>query len=169
MTGDKLVDARRMFKHACEFMDCAKFCEFEPKNIRVSCTTHLVADIVNSSFACEVFIKSLLIYHGKTIKAIHGHKLDILWNKYRAVDSENAALVERSMKEFFGSSNNNMFNEHLLKISDAFQYWRYIYEKQEGSIQLQFLCIFREMLREVCCKKLHGMTWDEFINIKNRS
>ena len=130
MTGNKLFDACRMFKHACEFVDCAKFCEIEPKHIEVSCTSHMVANIVNSSFACEVFIKSLLIYYGLELKDIRGHELQVLWQKYRTVDSDNAAIVEQKMKEIFHFDNDNMFDNFLENISNAFEYWRYIYEKK---------------------------------------
>ena len=169
MTGDKLVDARRMFKHACAFAGCAQFCESEPWNIEIRLPDYTVADIVNSAFACEVFIKALLVYHGKTIEEIHGHKLDILWAKYRDTDTNNAAFIEQGIKDFFNFKNENMFDELLCNIADAFQYWRYIYEKHGGKVHIQFLRIFRKVLREVCCEQLYGMTWNEFINIKNRS
>lgn len=163
MTGDKLFDARSMFKHACAFVDCARFCETEPQNIKMGILTHTVADIVNSAFACEVFIKSLLVYHGMKIEDIHGHKLDILWEKYRLADGDNAAIIEQKIKDYFNSESENMFEDFLHNISDAFQYWRYIYEKHGGKIHIQFLRIFREVLRECCCEKLYGMSWKEYV------
>ena len=68
-----------------------------------------------------MFIKSLLIFHGRKI------------------------------------------DELLYNVSDAFEYWRYIYEKQEGSINLNFLRGLRDLLREVCCNKLFQKTWNEYI------
>ena len=60
MTGDKFFDARRMFKHACAFAGCAQFCEKEPWNIGKRLPDYTVADIVNSSFACNaLYAKSL--------------------------------------------------------------------------------------------------------------
>lgn len=164
MTGNTFFDACRMFKHACAFVDCATFCEKEPKNIKTGVMTHTVADIVNSAFACEVFIKSLLIYRGLSIDEIHDHRLKLLWSKYRNIDSANATLLERRMKEFFCSENEDMFNELLDNISDAFSYWRYIYEKHGGKIHIQFLRVFREMLREVCCETYYQMTWNDYLN-----
>ncbi|MBQ3552045.1 MAG: hypothetical protein IJA35_02655 [Clostridia bacterium] len=163
MTGNSLFDARRMFKHACSFVDCATFCEIEPKNIQVGVMNHMVADIVNSSFACEVFIKALLVYHGMEISDIKGHKLKNLWGKYREKDNANAVCVERKMKEIFNSQNENMFNELLDNISDAFEYWRYIYEKHRGRINVNFLRIFREILREVCCETFYQMKWSDYL------
>lgn len=42
----------------------------EPKNIKTGVMSHMVACIVNSAFSCEVFIKSLLVHHGKTWRKI---------------------------------------------------------------------------------------------------
>lgn len=56
-----------------------------------------------------------------------------------------------------------MFNELLDNISNAFQYWRYIYEKHGGSINLNFLRYFRDLLREVCCEEFYGKSWTEYI------
>lgn len=164
MTGNSTVDARRMFRHACSFVDCATFCEREPKNIQVSVMNHLVADIVNSAFSCEVFIKALLIYHGMSIESIKGHELDVLWSRYKEKDSAHAECVERKMKEIFNSKNDNMFSALLDNISDSFEYWRYIYEKPGGKINTNFLRIFREVLREVCCETFYQMTWFDYFN-----
>ena len=162
MTGNTLFDSQRMFKHACAFFDCAKFCETEPQNINMGVCTHLVADIVNSAFACEVFIKSLLIFNKLTLEDIRGHKLKDLWTKYKEIDNERALLIEKTVNEFFGNDEEFVFGESLENVSDAFVNWRYIYEKHSGSIHLQFLRIFREILREHCCKEIYKMTWKEF-------
>lgn len=44
--------------------------------------------------------------------------------------------------------------EHGLFTAAILEYWRYIYEKQEGTINMNFLLGFRYRLREVCCNKL---------------
>ena len=103
MTGNKLFDACRMFKHACSFVDCATFCEREPKNIQTGVMSHMVACIVNSAFACEVFIKALLIYYGNTVDEIHGHELYKLWAKYKEIDIGSASNVEQTVKNIFNS------------------------------------------------------------------
>ena len=164
MTGNKHFDSRQMFKHACAFVDCALFCEREPQNIKTGVLTHTVADIVNSSFACEVFIKSLLVFHDIPIKELKGHELKALWEKFKTVDAVSASLVEEKIIEIFNSNNELMFEEFLENISNAFGYWRYIYEKDGGKIQINFLRIFREALREICCEKFYKMSWNEFIS-----
>ena len=159
------VLSRRMFKHACAFADCAKYCETEPNNIEYRMQSHTVSGIVNSAFACEVFIKSLLVSRGMTVEKLkkQGHTLKDLWKEFKVEDCETACFVEERIREWFNSENENMFDELLDNVSDAFAYWRYIYEKQDGSINLNFLRGFRNLLREVCCNQLFGKSWNEYI------
>jgi len=163
MTKRVLLDSCRMFKHACAFIDCAKYCEIEPNNIEYRMQSHMVSGIVNSAFACEVLIKSLLVFHGMTDEKLKGHNLKELWYKFKAEDYKRAWLVEESMRDWFNSKNINMFDELLDNISNAFEYWRYIYEEEDGSINLNFLRGFRDLLREECCNQLFGKSWNEYI------
>ncbi|MDR1549508.1 MAG: hypothetical protein LBT06_13100 [Hungatella sp.] len=165
MCESVMLDARRMFEHACAFCDCAKYCEVEPNNIEYRMRSHTVSGIVNSAFACEVFIKSLLVFHGRRVEKIKSHELRLLWKKFKEEDYKTALLVEERMQEWFNSGNENMFDELLSNASDAFEYWRYIYEKQDGSININFLRGFRNLLREVCCNQLFEKTWNEYKNM----
>lgn len=161
MTGNAFYDACRMFKHACSFLDCAVFCEREPKFIR-SAFSYMDASIVNSAFSCEVFIKSLLIFNGMDINDIRGHKLEKLWKELREQDLEITQNIEQIMKDIFG--NKTLEFENMLKnISNAFEYWRYIYEHKEGTIHLMFLRALRDALKETCCEKYYNMTWSEYV------
>lgn len=155
--GEKnILDPHRMFKQACAFSDCARCCEIEPNNI-IECRfkSHTVSGIVNSAFACEVFIKTLLIIHGVTVKkmrgkkASDGHDLKKLWKLFKESNYETALQVELKMQEIFNSNNKSMFDELLDSISNAFDYWRYIYEKDDGNININFLRFFR-LLLSVC-------------------
>ncbi|PXX52046.1 hypothetical protein DFR60_108131 [Hungatella effluvii] len=169
--GEKIVlDPHRMFKQACAFSDCARCCEIEPNNIiEYRFNSHTVSGIVNSAFACEVFIKTLLVIHDVSVKemrgkkACDGHDLKKLWVLLKEKDCETTTLVELKMQEFFRSPNKSIFDELLESISNTFDYWRYIYEKDDGNINLNFLRIFRLLLREVCCEQLYDKTWKEYI------
>ena len=163
MEEESLHISQRMFEHACAFVDCAKYCQIEPNNIQYRMKSHTVAGIVNSAFACEVFIKTLLVFHGMPIEKIKGHELKVLWKKYKAKDQKMALFVEQRLREWFNSDNENMFDDKLNEISDAFEIWRYIYEVQKCSINLNFLVGFRDLLKEVCCKQLYGKSWNEYI------
>lgn len=155
---------QRMFEHACAFCDCAECCEIEPNNIKYRMHSHTVAGLVNSVFACEVFIKLLLVYHGRTFEQMKDmrHGLRGLWDEFKKKDPETASYVEQNMQEWFKSEDANMFDRLLNEASNAFKYWRYIYEEESGSINLNFLKGFRLILREICCKQLFGMSWEDY-------
>lgn len=163
MFDNNILDYERMFKHACAFFDCAKYCEIEPNNIEYRMMSHNVANIVNSVFACEVFIKSLLSFHGISGNKLKGHELKELWNKLRILDSKNTSLIEKSIKSWFNSENENLFDELLDSVSNAFEYGRYIYEKDNWNINPNFLRGFRNILREFCCNQFYKKSWFDYI------
>lgn len=75
----------------------------------------------------------------------------------------NCIISRGKTKEIFNSDNKSMFDELLDSISNAFEYWRYIYEKDDGFININFLRFFRLLLREICCEQLYDKTWKEYI------
>ena len=125
-----------------------------------------VPDIVNSAFACEVFIKSLLVYYGVRIEDIKrsGHGLVGLWTTLKNKDVELTNAVGSSILAYFNTNCEDFFAEMLGHISDAFETWRYIYEGHGATINRNFLCVFRDCLRNACCMKLYNMTWNEFVS-----
>ena len=165
MTGNTLFDACRIFKHACAFADCAVFCEREPKSVVVRSQQCAVPDIVNSAFACEVFMKSIIVYNEISLDDICklNHGLINLWEKLRIVDNSFTTCVEMKIKDEFEIDGVEELDELLNNVSDAFKKWRYIYEKHGGSIYIGFLRSLREILRESCCEKLYKRTWDEYV------
>lgn len=139
-----------MFRHACAFADCAIYCEKEPNGIECRFQSHAVSGIVNSAFACEVFLKALLVYYG--VSRFKEHDLKGLWLELVKRGEDTAELIKRSIKEWFASDNDDLFDRLLDDVANAFVYWRYIYEKQDGSININFLRGFRILLRDICCK-----------------
>ena len=111
----------QMFEHACAFVDCARYCQIEPNNIKCRTKSHSVSGIVNSAFACEIFIKTLLVFHGVPVEELKCHDLKRLWGKFKIKDANTALSVERGMREWFKSQNENMFDEMLNDISNAFE------------------------------------------------
>lgn len=164
MTGNTHFDACRMFKHACAFVGCAKFCEKEPWNIEKRLPDYTVADIVNSAFACEIFLKTLLLYNGKTIEEIKKtkHGIEELWKFLKTVNPTISADIEKRVINTFQSTDMSFFDTAMSTISDAFVTWRYIYESHGATIHINFLRIFREVLQEVCCETLYHMTWNDY-------
>lgn len=63
------------------------------------------------------------------------------WQDHGVTDGKrlwNCIISRGKMKEIFNSDNKNMFDELLDSISSAFEYWRYIYEKDDGFININF-------------------------------
>ena len=154
-----LFDCQRMFRHACAFSDCADFAlkEFRPDIVDVAWYT--TPAIVNSAFACEVFLKTLILFHGITAKKQHGIKE--LYELLPADTKE--SLKEATIADYGGGWIDSFGRTRLEGISDAFVQWRYSYE-QMGSLNVDmgFLAAFRNSLREACCRKLFHMTWKEY-------
>mgnify|MGYP003304075436 CR=1 FL=1 len=165
MTGNIRFDSIRMFRHACAFADCAYFCEREPNSIIIPTRWYTTPSVVNSAFACEVFIKSLLIYNGMSLDEIKGHKLAVLWMTLEEKEQEITINIKSSINSIF-NKDDKFFYDSLSNISDTFEYWRYIYEKNGGKIHINFLRIFREALRNACCEKYYNMSWNEYENEK---
>ena len=95
--------------------------------------------IVNTAFACELYLKSLL-------KNTTGHKLEDLFN---AQDD----IVKQFVKETIIKNNlsytDTLFEEKLKNISNSFVNWRYFYEtdKSGNTIDIDFLKTFANALR----------------------
>jgi len=88
--------------------------------------------------------------------------------RYKELDPDgkrlwNCIISRGKTKEIFNSDNKSMFDELLDSISNTFEYWRYIYEKDDGFIDINFLRFFRLLLREICCEQLYDKTWKEYI------
>ena len=163
MTGNIEYDARRIFRHACAFADCALFCEKAPRSIVVRTQWYTVPEIVNSAFACEVFMKSILIFRGLTIDEVYkmNHGLKGLWGALEASDNAAADRVRKRIKNEL-DLDDNLFDELLSNISNAFKKWRYIYEDHGGKIHLGFLSTFRDELREEGCQIFYKQSWNEY-------
>ena len=120
----------------------------EGKNIEtIGNTTILhvvnVPAIVNGSFAIELYLKSMI-----EKKNIKDHNLYFLFNcldesmKSKIIREIEPQLINERLK----------FDEALMKISDSFIYWRYIYEKDNFgiglNITLKLLNIFIEVIKK---------------------
>ena len=128
--------------------------------------SHGYVDVALSAFACELFIKCLITCsNGKYLK---NHNLSDLWSNYKVLDKVGAEKVERDLKQYFGSSNPNMFNQMIKESSNAFEDWRYIFDHDSSdniSVNPNFLRAFRLGLRNLCCEKIYNESWDSHLNI----
>lgn len=164
MNNGNLADAQDMFKHACAFWDCAHLCEVESNNIEYRFFSHTVAGVVNYAFACEIFIKAFLRMRGKSFREIKSinHSLIDLWIEYKNLDEETAEIVEKEINEGIIPIDEGRFDRLLQGAGNAFEHWRYIYEKEEGRVNLLFLRNWGILLRDICCKSIFEKSWDDF-------
>lgn len=88
--------------------------------------------VVNNSFACELYLKLILLENNidfKNLKGRNGHNLWKLYNKAKSILKNDLDEIS-SFKEYECKIKN---------ISEAFIKWRYIYEKSEEIDSLDFI------------------------------
>lgn len=106
-----------------------------------------------------------IVYYGMTLDQIKpiGHRLENLWNAYAIKDSQTSSQVQESIRNYFRSGDNTLFDRKLKEASNAFVDWRYMYEGREVELNLYFLMTFREVLRATCCQQRYGKSLGEFV------
>ena len=111
------------------------------ENVQVDASLH-VSIIVNSAFASELFLKSM-IPPTNIPKKYKGHDLEHLFN---LLDDDNKAAIRDTVVHHLQRVNskytNAQFSEDLHNHRDAFSKWRYFYEgnaKPAGDFLLCFM------------------------------
>ena len=139
-----------MYRTGCEFSDCADFAMKAQDTMPFHGLFYSVPAIVNSAFACEVFLKFLLEIEQIEIKRKHQLKelFDQLPERVKTDIQQNTMQKYGTWTDVFGLS-------LLHEISDAFVQWRYNYEhdfRKDGTMKVEigFLVAFRNALREKC-------------------
>lgn len=163
MTENKLYDCQEMFRVACTFCECADMAQEKFQHDTADIGFYNTPSIVNSAFACEVFMKAILKF--KQIKTPKTHKLkelyDTLPDELRERIKQNVSCGCLGIwRDCFGL-------EYLDEISNAFVEWRYSYEhdwSKCGSMKIHtgFLNRFRDTLREICCEMFFDITWERY-------
>ena len=156
-------DYKQLFRHACSFSDCADFAmkEFDPRIVDVEWYT--TPATVNSAFACEVYLKALLLYY--EIPSKKQHELKEL---YDMLPDKTKEWIMLTVTNNYGKWKDSSGFDLLDGISNAFVEWRYNYEyvpQKTCSLQnnTSFLTVFRNTLREACCNLFFGKTWEEYL------
>lgn len=146
----KSMDVLSMYRTGCEFSDCADFALSAQDVVPFHGLFYSVPAVVNSAFACEVFLKLLLEIEQIEIKRMH--QLEELFEQ---LPEKVKAAIQQSTMQNYGTWT-DVFGLNLLhQISDAFVQWRYHYEHDFENarimkIELDFLVAFRNALREKC-------------------
>ncbi len=159
-----LVVCKQMFRHACAFSECADIAMERFKHETADIEWYTTPATVNSAFACEVYLKALLKYYGVNVAKKHELK-----ELYEALPEKAKAWIKPTVINNYGGRWKNSFGfEYLDNISNAFEKWRYSYEHDWNksctmSIDLGFLTVFRNTLRETCSQLFFDKTWEEYI------
>jgi len=102
--------------------------------------------IVNKSFACEVYLKLILLEEKfdieKNLKRTEKHNL---YKLYSSTSKEFKEMYQKVCLTIYGNDANNEFlNKEIIKISNVFMDYRYLYERfgEENIINHGFLNAF---------------------------
>ena len=90
---------------------------------RTCCSVLNIPAIVNAAFACELYIKSILVTTTKE------HDLEIL---YSQLDNEKQSEIRSYVDKCFNGHPTYKFDTCLKRASNAFVDWRYIYEDEHS-------------------------------------
>lgn len=164
-----LFDCQRMFRHACAFAECADLALKKFRHDSADIEWYATPAAVNAAFACEVYLKALLKYNDIPVKKEHRLK-----ELYELLPEKTREWIKLMVMNNHGGRWKDAFGYDLLdNISDAFLNWRYIYEGKETRngkriertsfhIDMSFLTVFRNTLREACCQLFFGKTWEKY-------
>lgn len=145
---DNNLKAKLFYNQGLRFLRCAERCLGEVNDdgsiTIISNKTHILSTpvMVNSAFACELFLKAILILHDIDYK--REHNLKPLFD----------LLPKNEYKEFLTIGDTDHFESELEKHSKDFVSWRYYMENVEYGetyhMEPIFTEIFMENLKELC-------------------
>ncbi len=100
----------------------------------------ILASICNKLFACELFLKSIIIINKNFLQK--GHKIS-----YLIKESGIEEILEKELVKY------NLKNE-IAKIDNAFQIWQYSYEYDNLTINSGFLNDLCQSLEKICRQEI---------------
>ena len=124
--------------------------------------------ITNYALACEIYLKTLLLYENK--KAKRQHALDKL---FASLSDEVRRDINYSTFQKYpeydvlsGKILTDAFGIELIKReAKAFETWRYSYEYNDLSCDIGYFVAFSEALRDKCCFLLNRVNWETYCNL----
>lgn len=106
-----------------------------------------VPAIVNGAFALELYLKSLI---PEKQRRISGHNFSVL---YSVLDAEKQDFIKQRVEPRIKGWHFLTFDTVLEGISQSFEYWRYIHEKEDFgfglNMTLNILSPFIDAIREL--------------------
>lgn len=134
LISDKKYDYKVVYFEACRFLEIAEEYNEKYGNLGFS-NGYLVPILVNVSFSCELFLKSILRLENNMIEV---HDLKKMFDN---ISSEASKTIREKI-------NDDNFDKLIEKTKLYFNYWRYAYEKTfYGDVELGFMFKLAEALK----------------------
>ena len=150
-----------MFDQANSFYICSKLCKRELNENSGSNDLFAIPRIVNLTFACEVYLKTLLASSKTNVEK--KHRLNDL---YDALPDEDRFFIETYMETRYPLR--DVFGSRFIDVeADDFVAWRYIYEKDTLSCDIGYLEALAETLQELCCMRIYELSWKRYCKTAN--
>ena len=145
-----------MFDQAISFDICGSLCKKRLIEEPARNELYLIPMVVNLSFACELYIKTLLEFLRIPLKK--EHYLDDLYNLL-------PQDVHNSIESAWNTQcldANQPFDVLLTTNKNAYYDLRYCYEQKESLCAKYFFTKFSKILREECCQRIYGREWKAY-------
>ena len=132
--------------------------------------TRILPYIVNNCFACELYLKLMMILFNISVDTIPKNQRHDLYKLYSKMPEKMKLKIFDDYSNASKSNVNlNFFEEELKKISNVFVKWRYIHEDidKENIVNIGFLRWFCDAL-DVYCSSLIKKKYNYDISIDFR-
>lgn len=150
------LDIKEMFQEANDFNRVASLCE---ENIDISTgfsRKFAIQEIVNRAFACEIFLKALCVSF--KINYMQCHNLKEL---FQSLPPETREKIYTEILSQIKLSERTTFDALIQNISNSFYNWRYIYEVDTALVNISFLKVFAEAVREIACQIIYKQRYEK--------
>lgn len=159
--GEKLETDEDFRRAASKCFDNAdSFLRFASYPFTLRCLEDIMsaAAFSNSAFACELFLKTLLL--SESIEPSKNHKLDELFDKISS-NIQDEIIRDFPMGEGSHTRDKQEFMLQLHENRDAFAIMRYSYEMDGFAFQYEFVLNLALSLREAARKQLSSFGVDK--------
>lgn len=129
--------AKRIYNNAEEYFNLIILAAKESQGAALLTSANAV--FANMAFACELYLKSMLVY--EKCQLVKGHWLNELFEQLG--DQEIKNTIKRKV-------NRTDFDLCIKEVSKCFEVIRYAYEYKEMVCDVKFLLIFMFSLHDVC-------------------
>lgn len=153
------MDCQQMFDQANNFYAYSKLCEEKARNRPVANVFFMAPLAVNLSFACEIYLKTLLNYHRIEVKQ---HKLN---NLFDSLPDEDQGVISETLHQRYPFRPIAAKARKIDLVASAFTEWRYSYEMKELDCDIGYLKALAKTLRDACSTIVFGLTWDQYCKI----